>query len=223
MKRIIYVLSLILILNIGCKRKSFNQIFTDQYKEGLSLFEDSIVAHFPRSFSRETNGLSIVDLKGERLVEGAFSAATMINSIQYSNEKYKKLRRKFITQAKERYLSKDTTLLLVFPYSNTIVLEGKTYYNTESPYLQNLAKNNLKKSEKLPIPLFDLDYKDATICGLSEDFEILVLDAKPGKYIEDKYLYDSSECLPYNWVHGFSRGVALSDKDSVVIYWVLVW
>lgn len=77
---------------------------------------------------------------------------------------------------------------------------------------------------KYPIPNFVYsDYFDnSTQSRLSKDFSIYVLESEPYKNIADS-LITNNEMLLEKWKSGFSRGVAISLKREVIIYWVIIW
>lgn len=76
-----------------------------------------------------------------------------------------------------------------------------------------------------PVPNFSnfTEYQsDATHCKLSDDFIILVLDAKPGKFLNEDNL-TQGKYMPVDWKNGYSKGVAVSEKRKIIIYWVIIW
>ena len=115
-------------------------------------------------------------------------------------------------------------MLLVFSYCDVLDIDGNIYKNQETTERKKLAKHNITTSNTLPVPIFEIDayHNDKNSCGLSDDFKIFVLEAKPGKYLEEKYLHEC-ECMPEKWKHGFSRGIAANDKEHIIIYWLAVW
>jgi len=72
--------------------------------------------------------------------------------------------------------------------------------------------------EKLPTR-----FKNKEIhCKLQDGFTYYVIDAKPGKYLDDKYLKETNY-MPKEWKHGYTRGFAISEEQKVIIYWVAIW
>jgi len=63
-------------------------------------------------------------------------------------------------------------------------------------------------------------YTDRTITGLKKDFDIYIIDSKPGIYYEGLKLLDS---MPKGWEHGYSKGVCINKKHSLIAYWVIIW
>jgi hypothetical protein len=77
-------------------------------------------------------------------------------------------------------------------------------------------------ADRYPVPNFwtSIFYTNSTTSHLPEDFELFILDSKPG-IISDKYT--AGVFMPENWTNGFSKGVAISEQRNVVIYWLIVW
>ena len=58
--------------------------------------------------------------------------------------------------------------------------------------------------------------------NLPEDLEVHVIEADSGYFWKEKVeVFRPQELGP--WKHGYSRGVALSEKEQMVGYWVMVW
>ena len=223
-KHIVLLLGSIIVLGLfGCNGFYVKEHLKHEYAKNLSFFDSSLVSHFPKRlpdiYIFSTNvSLSKIDYKKET---GFFNFYTDLR-ILYSNKEYSKIKKMFSSSSKAIYNANSKNLLLIFSYSNELEVDGKIYTDWESPERQKLAKHNLLATS-LPVPLFEIDeYHGNTLSGLPVDFKIYVLEAKPGKYLDEKYLHECS-CLPAKWKHGFSRGVAVSDKRKVVIYWVTVW
>ena len=81
-----------------------------------------------------------------------------------------------------------------------------------------------KKDYGIPIPSFESYERDFGLNNkyLTENHKIYVLEYKPGKFMEEKYL-TSNQNLPEKWKNGFSRGIATNEKVNELIYWLCVW
>ncbi|SFS96648.1 hypothetical protein SAMN04487906_2385 [Zhouia amylolytica] len=81
-----------------------------------------------------------------------------------------------------------------------------------------------KKDYGIPIPSFENYERDFGLNSkyLTENHKIYVLEYKPGKFMEEKYL-TSNPNLPEKWKNGFSRGIATDEKGNELIYWLCVW
>ena len=108
---------------------------------------------------------------------------------------------------------------MVLEYLDSLDIGGGHIYK-ESDYLKKLAKQNLTLENKLPVPWF---YDEIILNVYDPSFKLHVIDAQPGIYLPEEKLYDSSNCLPEKWRHGYSRGVALCDKTRQAIFWIIIW
>jgi len=207
----------------GCNSIYTNEHLKNEYERVLKFFDSTLVNHFPKKLPDKCSFSTNVALaKIDYEKESGFSSFYADLKKKYSNKRYSKIKNIFISSSKAVYDANSEKLLLIFSYNNDMEINGEKYTNLESLKRRKLAKLNLIATS-FPIPLFEIDqFKSNTFSGLPEDFKIYVLEAKPGKYLEDKYLRDCV-CLPEKWKHGFSKGVAMSDKRHVIIYWVTVW
>lgn len=205
-----------------CQNVDIRKKMQEDYKQSISFFNDQLVNHFPTNLPDSCSFGATVPKKDNIKMLG-FGVDAVLLWKGYPTSKYKNLSSQLKELSKAIYLATDTNLLLVFSYCDVIKIEGRTYINQEPPERQALAKHNPTITRNLPVPLFEIDeYKGNTMCGLTKDFKLYVLDADYGKYIADKYLQEC-DCLPKKWKHGYSKGIALSDKRQVIIYWVIVW
>ena len=84
--------------------------------------------------------------------------------------------------------------------------------------------NRLSKSN-YPIPNFyklNLDNGERTRSQLSHDFKIIVIRSEKGLFGDFDKLADR-RYVPKVWEHGFSKGIAISKKQALIIYWVAIW
>ena len=223
MKKLIVVCFLLMYLtSCSQNKKDVRQLFENDYKFKLGIFGSKLTNFFPKTLPDGVRNISATYLN-DKLVKGCFGVGYIFLAAYYPNEEFNANKHKFDSISKAIYNPTDTTLILVFSYTDKIEIEGKIYDNGEDPERRLLAKKNVTTSTSLPIPLFEPDiYKGKAPYGLSEDFNMYVFDAKLGKFIKEEYLQEC-DCLPEKWKHGYSKGVALSEKQQIVIYWTIVW
>ncbi len=104
-----------------------------------------------------------------------------------------------------------------------------------------INKCNKFRKNKMPIPYFEgYDFglgekktlekqlegeprpRYRTIYNVPKDLKVYVIDAKAGNF----WIFDCKENRPKalkQWQHGYSKGVAISDKDNKVVFWVMIW
>lgn len=77
---------------------------------------------------------------------------------------------------------------------------------------------------KYPVPNFwsNIYSTDSTTCKLPNDFILYVIEAKPGKFVDNSMLTDG-RCMPKKWKNGFSKGIAISEERKIAIYWLVIW
>ena len=220
MRNLIILPLVVIVLTAACQNVDVKKQIQERYKKSVQFFENDLVNHFPANLP-DSCWYSTTVPKTDTLKMFGFGVDKLF--MTYALSQYKSIASDFKNLPSTIYSANDNSLLLVFDYCDVMEIEGRTYRDQEPPERQRLAKHNVTMASSLPVPLFEIDqYKGNTMSGLPEDFKLYVLDAKPGKYIDDKYLQEC-ECLPEKWKHGYSKGVALSDKKQVVIYWVAVW
>lgn len=207
---------------ISCQNIDVNKQIKENYKKSILFFDSSLVDHLPSNLC-DSCGYSTTVPKKDTLKMFGFGVDYIYLWKKYNQSKYSEKSYYYKSLSKTEYTPTDSNLLLVFSYTDVIEVKGRKFRDQETSERQALAKHNINTANSFPIPLFDIDiYKGNTISGLPEYFKIYVLDAMPGKYIEEKYLQEC-ECLPKDWKHGYSKGVALSDEKRVIIYWLIVW
>jgi len=220
MRNLIILPLVVIVLTAGCQNIDIKKQIQERYKQSVQFFEKDLVSHFPPELP-DSCGYSTTVPKKDSLKMFGFGVDRLF--MFYSFSQYKNISTHFKSLPSNIYSANDSSLLLIFSYCDVIEIDGRTYRNQEPPERQALAKHNVTVASSLPVPLFEIDeYKGNTMSGLPVDFNIYVLGAKPGKYIDDKYLQEC-DCLPEKWKHGYSKGVAMSDERKVIIYWVIVW
>lgn len=222
MRNLIILPLVVMILTAGCQNIDVKKQMQQDYKRSISFFDNDLVNHFPSKLC-DSSGYQTNVLRKYNLAKLCFATSKITLWKPFMSSQYKAMVLKYTKLSNTIYEANDSSLLLVFSYCDVVEIEGKIYRDQAPPERQALAKHNVTTANSLPVPLFEIDeYKGNTMSGLTEDFKLCVLGAKPGKYIDEKYLQEC-ECLPEKWKHGYSKGVALSDKRQVVIYWVAVW
>lgn len=124
------------------------------------------------------------------------------------------------THSRIKYQANESCLLVVdrFTTKENRHLRNKYKYVDKNQISRDCYK------DKLPIPnFFDSDYlSDKTESRLPKDFTIYVLEAKSGKYWDETHL-TKGKYMPEGWKNGYSKGVAISKKKDVIIYWFIIW
>jgi len=182
----------------------------NKYIKALSLFNAKLIDHFPKEI--DSNYIKYLDATSPDVGEVSLFIEKKINLKEFKN-----LTNYYSSVSKE-ILNPSDSLLIVNRFSS----ENRLYKYK----LTSLEKKIIEKSSSysLPIPNFwrCSFSSDSTACHLSSNFKLYVIEAKKGKYLEDKYL-TKGEYMPSDWRNGFSKGIAISEKNMTVIYWIVVW
>lgn len=199
-----------------CTNKSVEErIISDlnaKYDNAKSFFGKDFTNHFPKRINEDnitfTDGLS-PELGNLELI--------LTNNIEsnHSTELINSFKEKSIAS----YNAGDSCLLIVNRFARK-----EKFYAIELSESDKQLLNRDCYSNLLPIPNFwhNAFTTEDTYCRLPSDFKLFVLEAKAGKHFDRKYLTDG-RFMPEKWKNGYSKGVAISKKRNVIIYWLLIW
>ena len=114
--------------------------------------------------------------------------------------------------------------------SNTIQI---TKYNDSCSFVLDRSKNKYMSYENcisctncFPIPRFieEGDYFNLNEqYPLPNDFDIYILEAKKGIFLDDHLLIKDIINVPNKWKHGMTRGIAISEERNMAIYYIDIW
>lgn len=196
--------------------------FEQSYRQQLSLWEDSLVSHFPDKFGE---GKSLYPILTNPPEENSFYYTSFFYMNEYQPEDYAQLHARVDSMTKKVYGMEEPSLRL-FIYLDSLEVADSKLPIKENPYVKELAARNFTLEDELPVPWFSGSsfYNGVDILDWYDpNFKLYVIDARPGVYLPEGKLYDSSGCLPEKWRHGYSRGVALNDKTREAIFWIVAW
>ena len=77
-----------------------------------------------------------------------------------------------------------------------------------------------------PIPNFKISDEDSIkgrVLHLDSTFSIYVLESNTNNPFGSKYSMSPNAQMPKRWEHGYSKGLAASRRNNVVIYWSIMW
>lgn len=63
-------------------------------------------------------------------------------------------------------------------------------------------------------------YSQDSECGLADHFDLYVLDSQQGNYWKG---LEGVSYLPVEWKRGYSKGIYVSEKYRIAIYWIVIW
>ena len=203
LKVLIILFSVFLFACIGSDSQTIDyEQVNKEYEEYKSFFNKKLVEHFPDK----------IDSNITALTQSIYNEADYISlTIANNEEQIQSINLPYIA----KYKSSDTCLFVIKS------LENLDHRNTD--LVNKISKTcNCKNM----LPLFNSEvsrFKNKEIhCKLQDGFTYYVIDAKPGKYLDDKYLKETNY-MPKEWKHGYTRGFAISEEQKVIIYWVAIW
>lgn len=186
-----------------------------EYSQVISTVDTLFFSHFPKSLERDE--FKEYNFSGEKSYSGYPRAWVVLKK---SEEEIEKLNEKFIAKYPTMLNAADSNLLVINTWKSlkesgfSVARDDKTIKRLEE----------IGKSE-YPIPNFyelKLDGGEKNVCQLSSDFTIIVIRAEKGIFGKFDELADRSY-VPSSWVHGYSKGVAISKKQNLIIYWCAIW
>ena len=204
----------------GCNQKEKEKNYmkwklgevSKSYNEELNKIDipAKLLSHFPAGITKLPIKLMIPDIKISNE-----SIQTILYEFDVERSKIDSMVAILDSNKVQNYLPSD---------SNLIVLKQ-----------QVLRKEDYKKVEvMLPIPFFEIDsfshpedvvrtediYSETSKSGLSKDFRIFVLESEKGKYWKE---LEPDNYMLKEWENGYSKGIAINQKNNTIIYWVVIW
>jgi len=214
MKIILYLFPVLFMSCLSPKKSTPDELpakaILDQHKH---KFEDRFVSHFPLTLESDEVTVSC-NTNTEKNDVGLFLYEYNVPSSVLSKRTNDLVKKSIV-----HYQASDTCLLIVNRFEST-----DTYESFEKSAIADSSLIDRScYSTLLPIPNF-VSYSKPEVLAmkLSSDFTVYVLEAKPGKATK-KYTMEPSPQMPENWKNGSSKGIAISEKNKTIIYWVIIW
>lgn len=215
MKRTIIILCFLQAFIYGCDNKRFliesNNEKLQRYKVD---FEESLIDQFP----------DMIPYTDVDIISNTNASKNDIGLLLYEygvdKKDIKNIRKKIEKSSIAKYKSKDSCLLVVNRFET-----DETYRNYEVvDVIDSLEVNKECANQLYPIPNFiATNYsKGENGLKLDDSFEIYVLNAKAGNHFK-RFEVQPSPQMPKQWQNGYSKGIAISEKNKTVIYWSIIW
>lgn len=183
----------------------------EHYDTLTNKFDKKLICHFPISLDTNVKAISS---------STASSANIFLLFTATKNDNIDSVYQHFNTLSLKKYSPGDSCLLVANRFEN-----DSNFWKLNKKDVKTKEINKQCYEDKLPVPNFyrlDSYSTNKNECRLHSDFRIFVLDANLGKYKDINVLPDAWY-MPKEWKHGYSRGVAISKKRKVIIYWVILW
>lgn len=194
-----------------------------EYNEGLNSFKKfyknkTIINHFPKKIKLIRNFYCYSLSRDVDFAEIYLSVNSNIKDI----ELIKKNRYKFIGEFKsdnlfqvnvdlirdssETYASKVDFAHDLIPIGNIEQFDFGLGQQNDTIYTNNQNKYNVINKYVLP-----------------EDLKIYVIDANSGDFFVNDVFRVKRYSQLRKWKNGFSRGIAISEKYKIIMYWLITW
>jgi len=187
---------------------------TLEYQSDLKQFPAYLVDFFPDTLSEKYSTIKNTDTT---------SYCISYMNYDFESKNIAKLSEYLATKSIKKYIASDVSLV-------TVKRESITYWDdSKRVYYTSLFKNH---TFYYPVPFFEKEefenigvnnesiYSQTNVSGLSNDFEIYILESKSGLYWKG---LKPNEYMPKGWKNGYSKGICINKKKSIIIYWLLVW
>lgn len=216
-KFILIIISIAVIIIESCDSNSIHiGEMNSNYKRLRSSFDSAFVSHFPRSIDK-------LPAKFQRSKDTRRSHPGLRLKYKKTLDEIKYLKAELDSISLAKYKSEDTCLLIIDSHLNEKNWLKYDKWLRIGPEVTGIDKDcNLGK---LPVPKFweeGWHENTSTQIGLNPGYTLYVLDSKSGVFMDESKL-PNGKYTPFVWEHGYTRGVAINEKDNVVIYWFDIW
>ncbi len=213
-----------------------NDIYRSLYIKGLrkfsSMFPKELLMHFPAkgdSLTKIMAGKTAVSLLQPEGI--GYSYVLAQSAIKKSN--WEAFRSKIEKLSVQNIRYADSCKLFVYPFYSMII-DPIESFNTEDidyikdPHLRSVAQNygqtfaSKCPNPSLPVPFLSTLFDELDEVTLEQDFELYIIEAEQGKFLDNEFM-SSGLGMPPEWKNGYTRGVALDNKNQKAFYWLIIW
>lgn len=203
----------------SCSSQSDNAIENDFFEKGNQMYDDGkarfkkkFISHFPDKIDKD----KYLDFNESLSPEFDMVRLTLFNKA--SEKEIEKLKRKY-KKSIGIYSSADSCLLVVNRFAT---MERNVNIKVNDSERKLIDRDCYE--DKYPVPNFwHNQFTDlSTECNLSSDFTVYVIESESGIFLSKDKL-SNGKYMPNEWNHGYSYGIAISEEQNVVIYWVVMW
>jgi len=202
------------ILCFSCNGNFVSSNDTQLYIKSKSEFNSRLTEHFPKTLT--TYPYTIINNKNLSKNTVGF----MLCEFEKDSVKIDSVIRSIQKKIIGKYNFKDPCLLIVNRFET-----AETFEERKDVVITDSTKINQDCYKKLfPIPNF-LEFNSDEYTSNSkfdESFDIYVLEAKAGNYFKEFDLLTDLQ-MPKEWENGYSKGIAISKKKKMIIYWGIIW
>ncbi|WKK86787.1 hypothetical protein [Marivirga arenosa] len=210
MKILKSLILLVLILN-GCSFGERELIFGT----AINYFHKDFISHFPKTVPIEFS-LNVIS-------QNTTNSHPHVWLKYYKSENELDLLKDSIENvAVAKYQTSDSCLLVIDKHLN----KSNWYKIDKSKRIPKKIDYNDKPCHhnKYPVPNFySTDWSETNSNPTRlKGYDLYVLEAKPGIYMDSTKL-PNGLYTPKDWKHGYSKGIAINDETSAIIFWADIW
>lgn len=204
-----YIFYLILAL-IGCKQNHANQV-KQIYKKSKSKYPKEYTSHFPEEIpDKGVSSSNLLPAGVYYLHYWGFQLFINYEDYQQKDDYLKVIKNKFI----------DTT---VVSGKNTIFLTSiKKYCDSIDNKVEYIVYPFPDIKEEIELLNFEVFNDTVEFSKDWGNYTFFTIEQKD-TIIYDEQRTNSCQLLERELKHGFSRGVALNEKDQILFYWLYFW
>jgi len=209
-RKILIVVGLVTIL-CCCNLGRIDEVNRDYLNE-LRQYPKFLVSHFPSKIETlpiinrtitDTTSDCILYMLIEKIDDKAYHIRDSLNKIKLKS--YTANDSNLVTIKTEGLLGWHPEKIV---YYRSLSRGSQFYYPI--PYFESIKQNSMVKDV----------FSCSTISGLAGDIVIYIVDSKSGKFWTG---LRPNKYMPVGWKNGYSKGVSLSPKMGIIIYWFVVW
>ncbi len=215
--QLLYLINIIFLVSISAcnfqnMRKTEN---LNDYLETKKEFDFWLVKHFPNLLNSEIS--THINSK----IESKNNIGLYLYEYDVELSKLKKIQSISEKSAVAHYKMEDTLIFIINRFETL-----QTDYNGKFPKIDDsLYVDSTLYAGLYPVPNFigyEKPVKTKNGIWLPKEFDLYVLEAKSGDYCTEFELKENFQ-MPKGWKNGFSRGVAIDEKERTIIYWGVLW
>ncbi|MEA3447761.1 MAG: hypothetical protein U9Q98_04820 [Bacteroidota bacterium] len=207
MRYYIICFNLLIISFTGClhkngdKQSAVNKQYEKSYKIASEEFSDTMINHFPQIIG-DTFHVSLNLPKFEKKRNRYGFTVLFKTSAQKVENLSESLEKEYIEVG--------------FYEKNSLIINHK-----------NEIKSVTKKDSLLPLPnipkIFESNNQKMYFSDLEMNkYKFFIINSAQGNFLGKDYLTDGKG-LPEEWKNGYSKGIAINEKDNELIYWLEIW
>lgn len=215
-----------IIMLISCNSKSQNKnacqdifiLSKNSLFLGTNLDTGQVLSHFPKIICRKKHQqILTIPLFGD-------NSGGLMYSESISSEQINLIKDSYLFKDSVLYYSPDAFRIRRFIFNDTTTFFDTSIlarYPVPTFYLGLNKEGELYEEWLHEVDSVKVSEKQTRYI-VPKDLMIYIIDAKDGYFWKEK---DRNLPRPFlgKWTSGYSRGIAISEKENIICYWVMIW